>query len=73
MKLSRFGLIKDIKINNKFPGILLTPTGKKMVSKEDAQIIKEKGICVIDCSWAKFNQLHLNMDKLESRLCKPYI
>jgi pre-rRNA-processing protein TSR3 len=61
--------MKDIKINNKFQGILLTPTGKKMVSKEDYNIIAGKGICVIDCSWAKFNQLHLNMDKMESRLC----
>lgn len=70
MKLQKFKLLKDIKITNKFQGILLSPTGKKMISLEDKNIIAEKGVCVIDCSWAKFNQLHLNMNKLESRLCK---
>jgi pre-rRNA-processing protein TSR3 len=63
-------LLKEIKINNKFQGVLLTPTGKKMVSKEDYQLIADKGICVIDCSWAKFNSLNLNLKKIETRLCK---
>jgi pre-rRNA-processing protein TSR3 len=68
MRLSKYGLMKDLKINSRYQGILLTPTGKKMVSKEDYNIIKEKGICVIDCSWAKFNELHLNLNKIETRL-----
>lgn len=72
VRLSKHGLLKEIKINSKFQGILLTPTGKKMVSKEDYDIIKTKGVCVIDCSWAKFNQLHLNLNKIETRLL-PYM
>jgi pre-rRNA-processing protein TSR3 len=72
MRMAKFGLLKDIKINSKFQGILLVPNGKKMVSKEDFQIIKEKGVCVVDCSWAKFNELHLNMNKMETRLCKNF-
>jgi pre-rRNA-processing protein TSR3 len=72
MRLSKHGLLKEIKINSKFQGILLSPTGKKIVSKQDYEIIRTKGICVIDCSWAKFNQLHLNMNKIESRLL-PYM
>lgn len=68
MRLNKYGLMKELKINSKYQGILLTPTGKKIVSKEDYNIIKEKGICVIDCSWAKFNDLHLNLNKIETRL-----
>lgn len=68
MRLSKYGLMKDLKINSRYQGILLTPTGKKIVSKEDYNIIKEKGICVIDCSWAKFNELHINLNKIETRL-----
>lgn len=67
MRLSKHGLCKEIKINSHFPGLLLTPTGKKAVSKEDHKIIAEKGICVIDCSWSKFNELHLNLNKIETR------
>jgi pre-rRNA-processing protein TSR3 len=72
IRLSKRGLLKEIRLNSKFQGILLTPTGKKIVSKEDEDIIKNKGICVIDCSWAKFNELHLNTNKMETRLL-PYM
>jgi pre-rRNA-processing protein TSR3 len=72
VRLAKHGLLKDIKINSKFQGILLTPTGKKIVSKEDYDIIRNKGVCVIDCSWAKFNQLHINLNKIETRLL-PYM
>ena len=72
VRLSKFGLLKEIKINSKFQGILLTPTGKKIVSKEDYDLIKNKGVCVIDCSWAKFNSLHINLNKIETRLL-PYM
>lgn len=72
VRLMKFGLLKEIKLNSKFQGILLTPTGKKIVSPEDQEIIKTKGICVIDCSWAKFNELHLNTSKMETRLL-PYL
>lgn len=67
MRLKKFGLLKEIKMNSKFQGILLTPTGKKSVSKEDTDIILEHGVCVLDCSWAKFQQLGLNLSKIETR------
>jgi len=73
MRLKKFGLLKEIKINSRFQGILLTPTGKRVVSKEDANIIKEKGICVLDCSWAKFSSLKINLNKIETRLRKLFL
>jgi pre-rRNA-processing protein TSR3 len=72
VRLQKFGLLKEMKINSKFQGILLTPTGKKMVSREDHDIIKNNGICVIDCSWAKFSQMNINLNKIETRLL-PYL
>ena len=69
MRLLKHGLLQEIKINSKYPGILLTPTGKKIVSKEDRDIIINKGICVIDCSWAKFQDLGLNLKNIETRSC----
>ena len=58
-KLQKLGLLSETKFYSSYPGILLTPTGKKIVSSEDASIIAENGICVLDCSWAKFNELKL--------------
>ena len=70
MRLLKYGLLQEIKINSKYQGILLTPTGKKTVSVEDREIILKNGICVIDCSWAKFQELGLNLKKIETRSCK---
>ena len=35
----------------------MTPTAEKVVSPEDKELIDQKGICVIDCSWAKFDEI----------------
>lgn len=70
MRLLKYGLLQEIRINSKYQGILLTPNGKKIVSVEDREIISNKGICVIDCSWAKFQELGLNLSNIETRSCK---
>ena len=66
-KMERLGLLKEIKFSRNYGGILLTPTGKKICSIEDHDIIAKKGICVIDCSWAKFEEMHLDLHKIETR------
>ena len=66
-KMERLGLLREIKFSRNYGGILLTPNGKKICSIEDHDIILNKGICVIDCSWAKFNELHLDLHKIETR------
>ncbi|KAJ1529601.1 hypothetical protein ONE63_006370 [Megalurothrips usitatus] len=52
-KLARFGLIRTLKLNQKFGGITLTPVGQKCVSMEDRDIVSQHGACVVDCSWAR--------------------
>lgn len=49
-------MITPIKGKTKFQGIILTANGKKYVSKEDLPLI-EKGICVIECSWARIDEI----------------
>ncbi|KAI4471320.1 ribosome biogenesis protein tsr3 [Holotrichia oblita] len=54
-KLARLGLVKSLKIKQKFHGLVLTPTGEKCVSAADREIMDTKGIAVVDCSWAKID------------------
>jgi ribosome biogenesis protein Tsr3 len=44
--------------------------GTKVISKEDIEIIRTHGLLVIDCSWAKIEQIETNYEN--QRLCKPF-
>jgi len=56
-KLSRFGLLKELRVTNGFGGIVLSPAGKQCVSKEDYILMKRKGLAVVDCSWARLDDV----------------
>ncbi|XP_057970917.1 uncharacterized protein LOC131159772 [Malania oleifera] len=56
-KLSRFGLLKELRVTNGFGGIVLSPVGKQCVSKEDYALVKRKGLAVVDCSWARLGDV----------------
>ncbi|XP_020257383.1 ribosome biogenesis protein TSR3 homolog [Asparagus officinalis] len=56
-KLARFGFLKELRVSSGFGGIALSPVGKQCVSREDHPLIKRKGLAVVDCSWARLNDV----------------
>ena len=73
VKLMKYGILKEINVTSKFQGLLLTPEGKQTCIKLDAQLIRERGICVIDCSWAQFSELKINLTHVETRSRINYV
>ncbi|EPQ29021.1 uncharacterized protein PFL1_03311 [Pseudozyma flocculosa PF-1] len=56
-KLSRLGLIKELRVGQKFRGVVLTPNATKTLSPADADIIRENGVAVVECSWARLDEV----------------
>ncbi|CAG8742261.1 9527_t:CDS:10, partial [Dentiscutata erythropus] len=56
-KLARLGIVKLLKVSHKFRGIVLSPQGQQAISPADRVIIQEHGLAVIDCSWARLDDV----------------
>ncbi|CAI5729601.1 unnamed protein product [Hyaloperonospora brassicae] len=56
-KLCRLGYIKSMKPGMHFRGLVLSPAGEQAVSAADRELVVGTGISVIDCSWAKVQEL----------------
>lgn len=56
-KLARFNLLKELRVTAGFGGIVLSPVGTDCVSREDYPLIKQRGLAVVDCSWARLSDV----------------
>ena len=72
-KLSRLHLLRELRVNQGWNGVILSPTGERAVSPADKDIVKANGVCVVDCSWALIEEVPFKKLKgLEPRLL-PYL
>uniref|UniRef100_A0A915CZG0 F-box domain-containing protein n=1 Tax=Ditylenchus dipsaci TaxID=166011 RepID=A0A915CZG0_9BILA len=63
-KLQRHGLIYTQKLGTKFPGLVLSPTGKSTLSPADRAFVLSNGLAVVDCSWNQVEQTPLQRIKV---------
>ena len=56
-RLSKRGLMTTMPLKQPFKGIVLSPNGDKSVSPADGVYLSKDGLSVIDCSWARLNEI----------------
>lgn len=72
-KLLRHNLIKNLKLGQRFQGLVLSPVGTQCVSPNDKDIIEKFGLAVIDCSWAKIDETPFGKMKSPNPRLLPFL
>lgn len=59
-RLERLGLMRSLKVGQKFKGVVVSPNGTVPVSMADASIVEAQGAAVVECSWARIDEIPFN-------------
>ena len=65
--------MKPLPLSSHFPGVVLSPQAQQCLSYEDRDIIINKGLAVIDCSWAKLEETPFHKMKGGHLRLLPYL
>ena len=55
-RLVRHGKVKELRLKQRFPGVVLSPLGVGSVSRSDAAHVASHGLAVVDCSWNRIDE-----------------
>ena len=72
-KLERLGLIKNLRIGQKFQGVVVSPNGKGYVCPDDLEIVEANGAAVVECSWARLDEVPFNKIGGKHERLLPYL
>lgn len=72
-KLERLGLIRSLRVGQKFQGIVVSPNGSGVVCPDDRSIVEEHGASVVECSWARLDEVPFNRIGGKHERLLPYL
>jgi pre-rRNA-processing protein TSR3 len=72
-KLSKMGLIVSLALSSPCRGVVLTPEGDSAVSRADADLAGRAGLGVVDCSWARLEDVPFAKLKCGAKRLLPFL
>ncbi|KAI9496235.1 hypothetical protein BDB00DRAFT_882086 [Zychaea mexicana] len=73
VKLARTNMLKTLKLSQRFRGIVASPVGEKAVSPADRRIVELYGAAVVDCSWARIDEVPFSKIRGPTDRLLPYL
>ncbi|EAU36231.1 conserved hypothetical protein [Aspergillus terreus NIH2624] len=56
-KLMHHGLMRELAIGQRFPGVVISPNAKRVVSPADRELLEQFGAAVVECSWVRVKEV----------------
>ena len=56
-KLMRLGLMRELHVGQKFPGVVISPKGRHILSPADKELLELHGAAVVECSWKRVDEV----------------
>ena len=72
-RLMHFGMMRELPIGQKFPGIVISPNAKKLVSAADKELLEQYGAAVVECSWVRIKEVPWNRIGGKCERLLPYL
>lgn len=72
-KMARVGIMRTLKVGQKFAGVVVTPNGKIPVSPADKEIVEAGGAAVVECSWARVAEIPFSKIGGKCERLLPYL
>ncbi|GAA5928310.1 ribosome biogenesis protein TSR3 [Sporobolomyces koalae] len=72
-KLARMQLMQDLRVGQKFQGIVMSPKGTQVVSPSDRSIVETLGVAVVECSWARLDEVPFQKIRSPHERMLPYV
>ncbi|RKO91307.1 hypothetical protein BDK51DRAFT_21209, partial [Blyttiomyces helicus] len=72
-RLARLGVVRTLRVGQRFKGVVMSPKGEKSVSPADRSIVEAHGLCVVDCSWARIDEVPFEKIRSPQERLLPYL
>ncbi|KAM0752224.1 DUF367-domain-containing protein [Meredithblackwellia eburnea MCA 4105] len=72
-KLARLGLMKELRVGQRFQGVVMSPKGTQVVCPDDKEVVANAGVAVVECSWARLEEIPFHKIKSPHERLLPYM